>query len=86
MTLLFTGLGWVSALRDGVQAVFVVRDQQNVVVLKLADLLFLGAAGILVLVSVIAGVGVTPAPGTCSTCSASRVEPAPKRPSTSSPR
>ncbi len=63
VTLLFTGLGWVSALRDGVQAVFIVRDQQNVVVLKLADLLFLGAAGILVLVSVIAGVGVTTGTG-----------------------
>jgi membrane protein len=63
VTLVLTGLGWIAALRDGVQAVFAVRDETNFVVVKLVDLLLLGAAGIAVLVSVVAGLGVDVAIG-----------------------
>ena len=52
ITLVLSGLGWIGALRDGVQAVFSVREQTNVVVLKLVDLLVLAAAGIAVIASV----------------------------------
>ncbi len=50
--LVLSGLGWIGALRDGVQAVFAVREQTNVVVLKLVDLLVLAAAGVAVIASV----------------------------------
>jgi membrane protein len=52
ITLVLSGLGWIGALRDGVQAVFAVREQTNVVVLKLVDLLVLAAAGFAVIASV----------------------------------
>lgn len=63
VTLVLTGLGWIAALRDGVQAVFAVRDQTNFVVVKLFDLVLLAAAGIAVLVSVVASLGVDVATG-----------------------
>src|SRR4051794_25403997 len=46
VTLVLSGLGWISALRDGVQAVFAARNETNFVVLKLVDLVVLGAAGL----------------------------------------
>lgn len=56
VTLVMSGLGWISALRDGVQAVFGSRTETNFVVLKLVDLLVLAAAGAAVLVSVVLSV------------------------------
>src|SRR4051794_26583680 len=53
VTLVLSGLGWISALRDGVQAVFAARNETNFVVLKLVDLVVLGAAGLAVLTSVV---------------------------------
>jgi membrane protein len=57
VALVLTGLGWIAALRDGVQAVFAVRDETNFVVVKLFDLVLLAAAGLAVLTSVVASVG-----------------------------
>jgi membrane protein len=56
VTLILTGLGWISALRDGVQAVFAARNGTNFIVLKLVDLLVFGAAGLAVLASVVSTV------------------------------
>ena len=53
VTLVLSGLGWISALRDGVQAVFAARNETNFVVLKLVDLLVLAAAGLAVIASVV---------------------------------
>jgi membrane protein len=63
VALVFTGLGWIAALRDGVQAVFTVRSQTNFVVVKLADLALLAGAGLAVLISVVVSVGVDLATG-----------------------
>jgi membrane protein len=63
VTLLFTGLGWVAALRDGVQAVFAARIQANFVVVKLFDLVLFLAAGLVVLTSVVVSVAVNVATG-----------------------
>ena len=56
VTLLLSGLGWISALRDGVQGVFAARSDTNFLVLKLVDLLVLAAAGVAVLASVVLSV------------------------------
>jgi membrane protein len=56
VTLVLSGLGWISALRDGVQAVFAARSETNFVVLKLVDLIVLAAAGLAVLASVVLSV------------------------------
>ncbi len=56
VTLVLSGLGWISALRDGVQAVFAARSETNFVVLKLVDLLLLAVAGLAVLASVVLSV------------------------------
>jgi membrane protein len=61
VTLVLSGLGWISALRDGVQAVFAARNETHFVVLKLVDLLLLGAAGLVVLTSVVLSVVVNTA-------------------------
>jgi membrane protein len=53
VTLVLSGLGWVGALRDGVQRVFATRSDRNIVVLKLVDLLVLLAGGLAVLTSVV---------------------------------
>jgi membrane protein len=58
VTLVFTGLGWVSALRDGIQAVFAVRNEVNFVVVKLFDVLLFVAAGLAVLTSVVVSIAV----------------------------
>lgn len=52
--LLYTGLGWMSAARAGLQAVFEVPNQQrrNFVLGKLTDLLVLGVIGAVLIVSV----------------------------------
>jgi membrane protein len=63
VTLIFSGLGWISALRDGIQAVFAAREETNFVVLKLLDLLLLLAAGLTVVASVVIGVAVNVASG-----------------------
>ena len=59
VTLFLTGLGWISALRNGVQAVFATRETTNVVVLKLFDLVVFGALGLAVLASVVTSVAVS---------------------------
>jgi membrane protein len=56
VTLVLSGLGWISALRDGVQEVFAGRSDTNFLVLKLVDLLVLAAAGVAVLASVVLSV------------------------------
>ncbi|MGZ4625733.1 MAG: YihY/virulence factor BrkB family protein [Kineosporiaceae bacterium] len=58
VTLILTGLGWISALRNGVQAVFVTRETKNVVVLKLFDRVVFGVVGLAVLASVVTSVAV----------------------------
>jgi len=52
--LLYSGLGWISAARSGLQGVFCVpqEDRRNVVVAKGVDLLVLAAIGTVLLVSV----------------------------------
>jgi membrane protein len=61
--LLFTGLGWVGALRDGVSAVFGRDTGPNVVLAKLADLGVLVVFGLSVLASLVGSVAVTTAIG-----------------------
>jgi membrane protein len=61
--LLFTGLGWVGALRDGVSAVFGRAAGPNVVLAKLADLGVLVVFGLSVLASLMGSVAVTTAIG-----------------------
>ncbi|HYY09393.1 MAG TPA: YihY/virulence factor BrkB family protein [Kineosporiaceae bacterium] len=56
VTLVMSGLGWIAALRDGVQAVFAGRQDTNFVLLKVVDLVVLLAAGLAVLVSVVLSV------------------------------
>ena len=63
VTLVFTGLGWVGALRDGIQAVFAARNQVNFVVVKLFDLALFAAVGLAVLASVTVSVAVNVASG-----------------------
>jgi len=52
--LLYSGLGWISAARSGLQGVFCVpeRDGRNVVVAKVVDIATLAAIGLVLLVSV----------------------------------
>jgi membrane protein len=61
--LVFTGLGWVGALRDGIQAVFAARNDTNFVVVKLFDVVLFLAAGLVVLTSVIVSIAVNVATG-----------------------
>jgi membrane protein len=63
VTLVFTGLGWIAALRNGIQAVFGMRDTTNFVVVKLFDLVLFLAAGLAVLGSVAVSVAVNMASG-----------------------
>jgi membrane protein len=56
VTLLLSGLGWISALRDGVQRVFATRSDTHFVLLKLVDLVVLAATGVAVLASVVLSV------------------------------
>jgi membrane protein len=56
VALVLSGLGWVGALRDGVQRVFATRSDRNIVLLKLVDLLVLLAAGLAVLASVVVSI------------------------------
>jgi len=58
VTLVLSGLGWISALREGVQGVFAGRSETHFLVLKLVDLVVLAAAGLAVLVSVALSVAV----------------------------
>src|SRR5262245_35454532 len=52
--LLYSGLGWISAARSGLQAIFCVpqQDRRNFVVAKVVDLAVLAALGLVLLVSV----------------------------------
>jgi membrane protein len=63
VTLVLSGLGWIAALRDGVQAVFGVRDDTNFLVVKLVEFVLLVAGGLAVLASVVVSVGVNVASG-----------------------
>jgi membrane protein len=63
VTLVFTGLGWVGALRDGIQVVFAARNEVNFVVVKLFDVVLFLAAGLAVLTSVVVSVAVNVASG-----------------------
>jgi membrane protein len=63
LTLVLSGLGWIAALRDGVQAVFGAREEQNAVIVKLLDLVLLAAAGLTVLASVAVSVAFSIASG-----------------------
>jgi membrane protein len=63
VTLVFTGLGWVGAVRDGIQAVFAARNDTNFVVVKLFDVVLFLAAGLAVLTSVVVGIAVNVATG-----------------------
>jgi membrane protein len=62
-TALFTGLGWVGALRDGVSAVFARVEGPNPVLAKLGDLLGLVSFGTAALASMAGSVVVTSATG-----------------------
>ncbi|REF37429.1 membrane protein [Thermasporomyces composti] len=60
VVLLYSGLGWVSALRDALQAVFELpAKERNVVVAKLVDVAALVVLGIVLLVTVTVGTLVT---------------------------
>jgi membrane protein len=52
--LLYSGLGWISAARSGLQGVFCIpqQDRRNVVVAKVVDIGVLAAIGLVLLVSV----------------------------------
>lgn len=63
VVILFTGLGWVGALRDGISAVFGRRKGPNVVLAKASDLGILTLFGAGVLVSAVGSVLVTAATG-----------------------
>jgi membrane protein len=63
VTLVITGLGWVSALRDGIQAVFAIRERTNVVLVKLFDFLVFLATGLAVFTSAVAGIAINIATG-----------------------
>ena len=61
LVLLYSGLGWISALRTSLQAVFaaVAEEKRNFVLNKLFDLLVLIVVGIVLVVSVGLGTSVT---------------------------
>lgn len=60
VVLVYSGLGWVSALRDSLQAVFQVpAKERNIAVTKLADLLALVVLGVVLLATVTVGTAVT---------------------------
>lgn len=62
--LLFTGLGWLDALREGIRAMFGQPPMEgNVVVSKLRDVGVLVGFGLAILVSSAAGIGVSAAAG-----------------------
>ena len=62
--LLFTGLGWLDALREGIRAMFGQRPlEANVVISKLRDIGVLVCFGVAILVSSAAGLGVSAAAG-----------------------
>jgi membrane protein len=63
VVLVLSGLGWIAALRDGIQAVFGAREGTNFIVLKLFDLVLLVVAGFVVLTSVAVSVAVNVASG-----------------------
>ena len=63
VVLLFAGLGWVGALRDGISAVFGRRSGSNPVITKLRDISLLAGVGIAALASVVASLLVTAATG-----------------------
>lgn len=66
LVLLYSGLGWISALRTSLQAVFaaVTEEKRNFVLNKLFDLLVLIVVGIVLVVSVGLGTSVTGFTGT----------------------
>lgn len=59
LVLLYTGLGWLSATRQGIRAVFAQPATPNFILGKLRDLVVLAALGALMLVSVSASVVTT---------------------------
>jgi membrane protein len=61
--LLFSGLGWVGALRDGISAVFGQRGGSNPVITKLRDVSLLAGVGVAALASVLASLLVNSATG-----------------------
>lgn len=63
--LLFTGLGWLDAMREGIRAMFGQPPLEgNVVLTKLRDLASLALIGLTVLVSTLVGLGVSTLTGT----------------------
>jgi membrane protein len=61
---LFTGLGWLDAMREGIRAMFGQPTfEGNVVLTKLRDLLVLGTIGVVLLLSAVGGVVVSGATG-----------------------
>lgn len=63
VVLLFSGLGWIGALRDGLSAVFGRSEEPNVVVAKASDLGVLVVFGFSVLASAVGSVLVTSTTG-----------------------
>ena len=61
--LLFSGLGWVDAMRQGIRAMFTLPDEGNPVLRKLMDLAVLALVGLGVLASVIVTVALSAATG-----------------------
>ena len=61
---LFTGLGWLDAMREGIRAMFGQRTlEANVVKTKLRDLFLLASIGLVLLASAVGGVAVSTATG-----------------------
>jgi membrane protein len=63
VVLLFTGLGWVEAMRQGIRAVFGLGDEGNPVLAKLLDVVVLGVTGLGLLASIVASVALSSASG-----------------------
>ncbi len=61
--LLFSGLGWVDAMRQGIRAMFALPDEGNPVLRKLFDVAVLAIVGLGVLASVIVTVALSAATG-----------------------
>lgn len=61
--MLFTGLGWVDAMRQGIRAMFDLPDEGNPLLRKLFDVLVLAVLGVGLLASAVIAVGVPTAGG-----------------------
>ena len=63
VVLLFSGLGWVEAMRQGIRAMFGLGDEGNPVLAKLLDVLVLAVTGIGLLASIVVSVALSSASG-----------------------